>query len=57
MITYKQIDKSYLKVYDNIPMLVNVKSKYSLKKINKGLGGIILKEIPVEEYLNRGKRY
>jgi ribosomal protein S18 acetylase RimI-like enzyme len=49
MITYKEIDESYFEEYDKIPMLVNVKSILKLEKINNGLGGISLEEIPVEE--------
>ena len=51
MITYREIDKSYLDKYDKIPMLVNVKSKLKLEKIENGLGGILLKEIPTKEYI------
>lgn len=51
MIKYKEIDKNYLEVYDQVPMLVHVKEEYSLEKIDNGLGGIVLKEIPVDEYV------
>lgn len=51
MITYKKINKDYFDLYDSIDMLVQVKSIYKLEKINRGLGGIILKEEIVEEYL------
>ncbi|WP_053368062.1 GNAT family N-acetyltransferase [Bacillus sp. FJAT-27245] len=51
MITYREIDESYFDKYDSIPMLVHVKSKFSLEKIENGLGGILLKETPVEEYI------
>lgn len=50
MITYKKINESYFEKYDSIPMLVTVKSILALEKIEGGLGGILLKEIPVEEY-------
>ena len=48
MITYKQVDKTYFPQYDQIPMRVNVKSYYKIEKINRGLGGFILVETPVE---------
>lgn len=50
MITYKQIDESYFEKYDSIPMIVHVKSIFTLEKIQNGLGGILFKEVPVEEY-------
>ncbi|CEG26210.1 GNAT family N-acetyltransferase [Bacillus sp. B-jedd] len=51
MINYKEIDKSYFEQYDTIPMLVHVKSILALKKIENGLGGILLEETPVKEYI------
>ncbi len=50
MITYRKIDSSYLDKYDKIPMVVNVKSILKLEKVQNGLGGILLKETPTEEY-------
>ena len=50
MITYKQIDRSYFEAYDKIPMLVHVKSTLNVEKINSGLGGFNLKEVPVRGY-------
>jgi len=57
MIHYKEVNRSYFEAYDNIPMLVNVKSHYLLDKIKNGLGGIILKEIPVNEYIKDLGKY
>ena len=51
MISYKKIDASYFDKYEKIPMLVHVKSIFKLEKINNGLGGILLKETPVEAYI------
>lgn len=51
MITYRKIDESYFDKYDKIPMLIHVKSIFRLEKIENGIGGILLKEIPVEEYI------
>ena len=50
MITYREIDESHFEKYDSIPMIVNVKSILSLEKIENGLGGILLKETPIEQY-------
>ncbi len=57
MITYKEVDKSYLEVYDSVDMLVHVRSIYVLEKINRGLGGFVLKEEPVEEYWKDFRKY
>lgn len=51
MISYKKIDESYFDRYAKIPMLVHVKSIFKLEKVNNGLGGIVLKETPVEAYI------
>ena len=50
MITYREINKLYFKKYDSIPMIVHVKSIFTLEKIRNGLGGVLLKETPIEEY-------
>jgi ribosomal protein S18 acetylase RimI-like enzyme len=51
MISYKQINCNYFQEYDTIPMQVYVKSQYVLERINNGLGGILLKEVPVKDYV------
>ena len=51
MITYKTVDKTYFPQYDKIPMRVDVKSYYKIEKINRGLGGFILAETPVEPHM------
>ncbi len=51
MITYKEINREYFKKYDEIDMIVHVKSIYRLKKINRGLAGILLSEEKVDGYL------
>jgi len=51
MITYKQVDVSYLPQYDLIPMLVHVSAYYRIEKHNRGLGGFTLVETPVEPYV------
>lgn len=47
MFTYREIDESFFEKYDKIPMFVLVKSMFAVEKIENGLGGILLKEIPV----------
>ena len=57
MINYKQIDKSYFKAYDEIPMLVHVNSHYTLEKINNGLGGFTINEVNVKKYIKDLSKY
>ena len=42
MITYKQVDQTYLPQYDQIPMIVQVNAYYRIEKANRGLGGFPL---------------
>lgn len=51
MITYQQMDKSCLALYDCVPMQVRVERILSLEKIDRGFGGFLFKETPVEPYL------
>lgn len=57
MINYKEIDKSYFEAYEEIPMIVHVKSYYTLEKINGGLGGFILRETPMYSYIKDYGKY
>lgn len=57
MITFSQVDKTHFSRYDEIPMLVHIKSQYQIEKINNGLGGFLLKEIPVDEYTKSFNEY
>ncbi|GFP75407.1 GNAT family N-acetyltransferase [Clostridium fungisolvens] len=57
MITYREIDESYFEQYDKIPMLVQVKSILRLEKVDNGLGGILLKEVPVKEHIKDLGKY
>lgn len=51
MITVKEVDKSFLELYDKVSMNVEVHSEYKVKRINNGLGGLILEEAPVTPYV------
>lgn len=51
MITFKEVDKSFLELYDKVSMNVNVHSEYKVKRINNGLGGLVLEEVSVEPYI------
>ena len=47
MITVKEVDKSFFELYDSVSMNVEIKSEYAIKKIDNGLGGMLLEERPV----------
>ena len=51
MITFKEVDKSFFELYDKVSMNVNVHSEYKVKRINNGLGGLVLEEVSVEPYI------
>ena len=51
MITYKEVDKSFLKQYDKVEMNVYIQSEYTVERIDNGLGGFILKEVKVKPYI------
>lgn len=51
MIHYRQVDSTHFKQYDRIPMRVHVTSCYQIMKLDRGLGGLLLSETPVEPYV------
>ena len=51
MITFKEIDKSFLELYDKVSMNVDVHSEYKVNRVQNGLGGLILEEVQVEPYI------
>lgn len=51
MITYKEVDKSFLELYDTVSMNVEVYSEYKVKRVNNGLGGLLFEEVPVTLYV------
>lgn len=57
MITYKEVDKTYFALYDTVPQNVDVRSEYKVQRVNNGLGGLILEEIPVESYVKDLSKY
>lgn len=50
MIIFKEVDNSYFELYDKVSMNVDVRSEYIVKRINNGLGGLILEETMVQPY-------
>lgn len=57
MIIYKEVDKTYFALYDTVPQNVDVRSEYKVQRVNNGLGGLILEEIPVESYVKDLSKY
>lgn len=51
MIKIREVDSSYLELYDKIPMIVRVCTEYKARRIENGLGGIWLEEHPVKPYI------
>lgn len=47
MITVKEVDRTYFELYDKVAMNVEIYSEYVVKRIDGGLGGILLEETPV----------
>lgn len=57
MITYREVDKTYLALYDTVSMNVDVRSEYKVQRINSGLGGLTLEEFSVEPYVKDLSQY
>ena len=51
MILFKEVDRSFFSLYDRVTMNVDVHSEYRVERIQNGLGGLLLKEIPVKPYI------
>lgn len=49
-VKFGEINIDKLEEYDNIPFYYNTNQKYELKKVNNGLGGILLELVTVPEY-------
>lgn len=46
----KEVDRSFFELYDKVSMNVDVRSEYKVKRLENGLGGLVLEEIPVKPY-------
>ena len=51
MITYNQVGRDRLGLYDSIPMCVEIKSYLKIEKLNRGLGGFSFVETPIEPHV------
>ena len=47
MLSYKRVQPEQLTQYDAIPMLVDIRTEFAVKPANRGLGGLLLQEVPV----------
>lgn len=47
MIIFKEMDKSCFPIYDQVTQNVEIKSEYQVKRVDSGLGGLMLEEVPV----------
>ncbi len=50
MLIFKEVDSSFFELYDEVTMNVEVRSEYKVERIDRGLGGFLLEEIPVKPY-------
>lgn len=57
MLLYREIDHQFFKQYDQIPMLVHVTRELRLEKPDNGLGGLLLREVPVSPYTKDLSQY
>lgn len=57
MLLYREIDHQFFKQYDQIPMLVHVTHELHLEKPDNGLGGLLLREVPVSPYTKDLSQY
>lgn len=57
MITCERVDEAFFGMYDEIPMLVHVRSVFVPCAINGGLGGVLFEERSVEPYVRDMSRY
>ena len=57
MITFQEMDKSCFALYDSVPQNVDVRSEYRVRRLDGGLGGLLLEEIPVTPYVKDLSQY
>lgn len=57
MLLYREIDRHFFEQYDQIPMRVHVTHELHLEKPDNGLGGLLLRKVPVPPYTKDLSRY
>lgn len=48
---FKEVDKSFFPLYDQVSMNVDVRSELRVRRIENGLGGLVFEEVPVTPYV------
>lgn len=51
MVEVREVDKSYFELYDEVSMNVDVRSEYKVTRVDSGLGGMLLEEVPVTPFV------
>ena len=51
MITFKQIDKSFLPLYDKVTQNIEINSELQVRPVDGGLGGFVFEEVPVTPHI------
>ena len=51
MVTFKEMDKTCFAMYDQVTQNVEIKSEYQIKRVDNGLGGLLLEEVPVTPHV------
>ena len=51
MVTFKEMDKTCFEMYDQVTQNVEIKSEYRINRVDGGLGGLLLEEVPVTPHV------
>jgi len=51
MITFRQVDKSFLPIYDKVTQNVEINSELRVRPVDGGLGGLVFEEVPVSPHI------
>lgn len=57
MITFREMDKTCFTLYDRVSQNVDVRSEYRVRRLDNGLGGLLLEEVPVTPYVKDLSQY
>ena len=57
MISFREVDKTYFPLYDSVPMNVDIRSEFRVRRIEGGLGGLALEEVSVTPYVKDLSQY
>lgn len=57
MITFREMDKTCIPLYDAVPQNVEVRSVYQVRRLDNGLGGFLLEEVPADPHVKDLSQY